>query len=187
MNYSFITSIIRQTLVLFHLLTILLTYLRTHLGAKIYGENVIRETQQGLNFLRLSSRIDAVASRLETAIRMQNVSKAMGTTVKGMSNVMKSMELENISKVMEEFEKQFENMDVKSKHMENTMQSSSATIAPPEMVENLMREVAAEAGLEFSDTLQPAPSKTTTLGTPVEQKNNKEVDDLELRLQALRK
>jgi charged multivesicular body protein 1 len=38
-------------------------------GAKIYAQNVIREKNQALNFLRLGSRIDAVASRLETAIR----------------------------------------------------------------------------------------------------------------------
>jgi hypothetical protein len=42
-------------------------------GARIYGQNVIREKNQALNFLRLSSRVDAVAARLETAIRMQQV------------------------------------------------------------------------------------------------------------------
>ena len=47
-------------------------------GARIYGENVIREKNQALNFLRLGSRIDAVASRLETAIRMQDVSNCCG-------------------------------------------------------------------------------------------------------------
>lgn len=43
-------------------------------GARIYGQNAIREKNQALNCLRLSSRIDAVASRLETAIRMKQVS-----------------------------------------------------------------------------------------------------------------
>lgn len=42
-------------------------------GARIYGQNAIREKNQSLNCLRLSSRIDAVASRLETAIRMKQV------------------------------------------------------------------------------------------------------------------
>ena len=42
-------------------------------GARIYGQNAIREKNQALNCLRLSSRIDAVASRLETAIRMKQV------------------------------------------------------------------------------------------------------------------
>ena len=42
-------------------------------GARIYAENAIREKNQSLNFLKLGSRIDAVAARLETAIRMQQV------------------------------------------------------------------------------------------------------------------
>jgi len=43
-------------------------------GAQIYAQNAIREKTQGMNYLRLSSRIDAVASRLETAIRTKQVS-----------------------------------------------------------------------------------------------------------------
>ena len=82
-------------------------------GGRIYAENAIREKNQALNFLRLASRIDAVASRLETAIRMQQVSAAMGQTVKGMANVMASMETTKISQTMDQFEKQFEDMDVK--------------------------------------------------------------------------
>ena len=83
-------------------------------GARIYGQNAIREKNQALNFLRLGSRIDAVASRLETAIRMQQINKAMTQTVKGMSNAMKSMKVEQIASTMEEFEKSFEDMDVRS-------------------------------------------------------------------------
>jgi charged multivesicular body protein 1 len=48
-------------------------------GARIYGQNVIREKNQALNFLRLSSRVDAVAARLETAIRMQQVEYLFST------------------------------------------------------------------------------------------------------------
>ena len=42
-------------------------------GAKIYAQNAIREKNMALNYLRLSSRIDAVASRVESAIRMRAV------------------------------------------------------------------------------------------------------------------
>ena len=82
-------------------------------GARIYAQNAIREKNQALNFLRLASRIDAVVSRIETAIRMQQVSAAMGQTVKGMANVMASMEVTKISQTMDQFERQFEDMDVK--------------------------------------------------------------------------
>ena len=83
-------------------------------GAKIYAQNVIREKNQSLNFLRMQSRVDAVASRLEAAIRMQDVNKAMVQVVKGMSSAMKTMDVERISKTMEQFEKNFEDMDVRS-------------------------------------------------------------------------
>jgi charged multivesicular body protein 1 len=108
-------------------------------GARIYGQNVIREKNQALNFLRLGSRIDAVSARLETAIRMQDVNKAMGQTVKGMSNAMKSMEPEKIAKTMEEFERQFEDMDVRSGYMEDTMEATTAMSTPPEQVDNLIQ------------------------------------------------
>ena len=88
-------------------------------SAKIYAQNVIREKNQNLQFLRLASRIDAVSSRLETAIRMQSVNVAMGQTVQGMSNAMKSMNVEQISNTMSLFEKQFEDMDVKSGEFKN--------------------------------------------------------------------
>ena len=44
--------------------------------ARIYASNAIRERNQAANFVRLSSRIDAVAGRVESAIRMNAVSYA---------------------------------------------------------------------------------------------------------------
>ena len=70
---------------------------------------------------------------------MQDVSKAMGQTVKGMSNAMKAMEPEKIAKTMAEFEKQFEDMDVRSGYMEDTMESTTAMSTPPEQVDNLIQ------------------------------------------------
>jgi tubulin-folding cofactor B len=48
-------------------------------GARIYAQNAIREKTQGLNYLKMGSRIDAVAARLETAIRTKEMSKNMPT------------------------------------------------------------------------------------------------------------
>eukprot|EP01035_Chromulina_nebulosa_P002874 gene2874-3926_t len=108
-------------------------------GARIYGQNVIREKNQSLNFLRLGSRIDAVASRLETAIRMQQINSAMVQTVKGMSNAMKNMQVEQIANTMQSFEKQFEDMDVRSGYMEGTMESTTGISTPPEEVDTLIQ------------------------------------------------
>ena len=59
---------------------------------------------------------------------------------------MRSMNLEQISALMDKFEKQFEDLDVQSSYMENTMSSSSTTTVPVNDVDNLMQQVADEAG-----------------------------------------
>ena len=47
---------------------------------------------------------------------------------------------------MDRFETQFENLDVQSQVMEGTMSASSTLNAPQGQVDNLMQEVADEAG-----------------------------------------
>ncbi len=42
-------------------------------GAKIYAENAIRKKNESLNYLRLASRVDAVASKVQTAVSMKQV------------------------------------------------------------------------------------------------------------------
>lgn len=66
-------------------------------GAQIYAQNAIRKKTEGLNLLRLASRIDAVASRVETAVTMRSVTNSMGSVVKGMDKAMESMNLERVS------------------------------------------------------------------------------------------
>ena len=43
-------------------------------GARIYAENAIRKKNEGLNYLRLASRVDAVANRVQSAMTMKSVS-----------------------------------------------------------------------------------------------------------------
>lgn len=41
--------------------------------ARVYAENAIRKKNEGLNWLRMASRIDAVASKVQTAVTMKGV------------------------------------------------------------------------------------------------------------------
>lgn len=65
--------------------------------AKIYAQNAIRKQNEKLNLLRLGSRIDAVSSRVQTAVTMRQVTGSMANVVKGMDGAMKSMDLEKVS------------------------------------------------------------------------------------------
>lgn len=42
-------------------------------GAKIHAEAAIRKKNEALNYLRLASRIDGVASQVQTAVSMKTV------------------------------------------------------------------------------------------------------------------
>lgn len=64
--------------------------------AKIYAQNAIRKQNERLNLLRLGSRIDAVASRVQTAVTMRAVTGSMMNVVKGMDQAMKAMDLEKV-------------------------------------------------------------------------------------------
>ena len=43
-------------------------------GARIHAENAIRQKNQSLNYLRMSARVDAVASRVQSALTTRRVS-----------------------------------------------------------------------------------------------------------------
>ncbi|KAF9435983.1 Vacuolar-sorting protein SNF7 [Entomortierella beljakovae] len=152
-------------------------------GARIYAANAIRKKNEALNLLRLSSRIDAVASRVQTAVTMRNVTMSMTSVVKGMDKAMESMNLEKISMVMDKFESQFEDLDVQTQYMENTMGNQSALTTPQDEVDTLMHQVADEHGLDLDIQLKDTPD---TLINKTKEDDLKEQDDLSERLRALR-
>jgi len=154
-------------------------------GARIYAENSIRQKNQALNFLRLSSRVDAVAQRVQTAVTMKQVTGSMSSVVKSMDSALKSMDLEKVSAMMDKFEKQFEQMDVQTQVMDETMSASTTLNVPQGQVENLMQEVADEHGLEVNMELPVG--ETGAIGTASAATNaSQEQDELSLRLAKLR-
>lgn len=156
-------------------------------GARIYAQDAIREKNQALNCLRLGSRIDAVSSRLETAIRMNDVTKSMKGVVKGMDKGLASMDVDKISSIMDKFEQQFEDLDVKAAYMDTAMNATTASATPVDQVDELVKMVADQNNLQLGDefgSLLPVgkikePEKKKKEEVPVQ-------DDLEARLANLR-
>merc|ERR1712109_66772 len=147
--------------------------------AKIHAENAIRQKNQSLNFLRMSARIDATASRVQSAVTTKKVSKSMEGVVKGMSAAMKSMNLEKISTLMDNFEKEFEDLGVQTSVMEGAMSQTTTTNIPQDAVEGLMKQQADEAGLELNMDLPSAVNNT--IGTSTKAAKS-EQDELSQRL-----
>merc|ERR1712088_378798 len=152
-------------------------------GARIYAENAVRKKNESLNYLRMSGKVDATASRVQSAVTMKGVAKNMGSVVKSLEKAVNSMELQKISEVMDKFESQFEDLDVRAAVMEDAMGSATTTTTPESAVEALMKQVADENGLEITENLASVPSQT--IGEPTATTATAD-DALGRRLAALR-
>ncbi|KAJ7360525.1 Charged multivesicular body protein 1A [Desmophyllum pertusum] len=155
-------------------------------GAKIYAENAIRKKNEGLNFLRLASRVDAVSSKVQSAMMMKQVTKSMDGVVKGLDKAMQSMDLEKISATMQKFEGLFEDMDVSTQVLESAMGEATTLSTPQDQVEALIQQVAEENGLEVMRELEAVQPGTSSLRSQEAQRSQGEEDQLSKRLASLR-
>lgn len=83
---------------------------------------------------------------------------------------------------MDKFEQQFEDLDVQTEYMENSMGQTTALTTPGDQVDELMQQVADENGLELQMEM-PGTSKTVigNASTAVQER-----DELGERLARLR-
>ena len=142
-----------------------------------------RKANERVNLLRLASRIDAVASRVQTAVTMKSVTGNMSQVIRGMDKALQTMNLERISLVMDKFESQFEDLDALTNYYESATNNVNALTTPQEEVDELMSQIADEAGIEMKQGLNE--TKVDILSPPVTISEEKE-DKLAERLRALR-
>ncbi len=71
-------------------------------------------------------------------------------TVSLMSKVTANMPLTETSKLMDNLEKNFEDLEVKTKVMDDAMSNATTVQQPADQVANLMKEMADEAGIEIN-------------------------------------
>ncbi|VEL20652.1 unnamed protein product [Protopolystoma xenopodis] len=128
-----------------------------HEGARIYAENSIRKHNEGNGYLRMASRVNAVQARVQTAMTMNSMVKNIKGVTKELESAMQSMDLEQVERIMSKFETTFENLDVHSSTMENSMGNAVTLTAPEAQVSSLIKQIADEHGLEIKDAVSGAP------------------------------
>lgn len=154
--------------------------------ARLYAQNAIRKANERLNLLRLSSKIDAVASRVQTAVTMRQVTGNMTNVIKGMDKALQTMNLEQISLVMEKFEQQFEDLDATTEYYEGATNNATALSTPQDEVDLLMSKVADEAGLEIKQTMPDNVKQPELVAKSPRLASEDKEDKLNERLRALR-
>lgn len=159
-------------------------------GARIYAQNAIRAKNMSLNYLRLSSRVEAVAARVETAMKMKAVTASMARIVGAMEASMQTMNLEKITQVMDQFEKQFEDLDVQAEYVEGAMSKTTALSTPQEEVDELIAMTAEEHHIDLKEKFSVLPAGQKKVKAPEvaepEEKVEEPKDDLMERLSRLK-
>ncbi|KAJ6238460.1 charged multivesicular body protein 1b [Anaeramoeba flamelloides] len=150
-------------------------------GARIYAENAIRQKNQATSLLRLSSRIDGVASKLQTALTMKKLTRSMKGVVGSMGKAMEQMNLVEMSSVMDKFEQQFDDLGIMSETMGESMDMSMSNTTPNEEVNLLIQQASEEQGIITATKMGTVP-----LNEEQESQVINEEDDLLARLNKLK-
>ncbi|CAI2729565.1 unnamed protein product [Schistosoma spindalis] len=153
-----------------------------HEGARIHAENAIRHKHTATSYLRLAARIDAVVSRVQTAMTTKNFTKSIMTVVNCMENAARSMDMEKVSCLMDKFEREFDNMDIQSKLVSSSLANTMSISTPENEVQGLINQVADETGIELNYEL-PGSTHGSVSVAPI---SAEEEDGLTQRLARLR-
>jgi charged multivesicular body protein 1 len=169
--------------------------------ARIYAQNAVRKQNEKLNLLQLSSRVDAVAGRVQTAVTMRQITGNMMKVNRSLDVAMKSMSPERVRSLRGGEASRIRKLGICAdvlfrshlswSTLRNSLRTwtlrpkstSSATAVgtPQEDVDRLMAQAADKAGVDLQQDLQEATPAKTKVG-PTEQ----EEEAFTERLRALR-
>ena len=120
-------------------------------NAKIFAETVIRNRKEALNLKRFGVKMGALAAKLESAHRTQNVSQTISQTLPMLQRCMAKMDSLGIGQNISEFEKVFEDLDVKTEEMNGALDNVYATTIDQSEVSSLLQEMKDAHGMEIGD------------------------------------
>ncbi|GKT32965.1 Snf7 family like protein [Aduncisulcus paluster] len=121
--------------------------------AEIHAQSCIRCKQQALKMTRLGARMEAVAMQLKSAAVMQGTAQMMGQTAGMLSSAMASMDMEQLGRIMDKCEEQFEELEIKSRVMDDALGKQAITGASSQSVGQMMTEIAEEAKIDLATAL----------------------------------
>jgi len=71
-----------------------------HEVARIHAENAIRQKNQSLNYLRMSARVDATASRVQSAVTTKKVTKSMEVGISLSLSIISTISVSNLASLL---------------------------------------------------------------------------------------
>tara|TARA_B110000208_G_scaffold190884_1_gene256031 strand:- start:830 stop:1438 length:609 start_codon:yes stop_codon:yes gene_type:complete len=148
-------------------------------GARTYASNVIRKKNESLHNLQLSSRLDGMASKLQTISTQRNITKSIAYISRDIGIAMTNMNTMMIAQCMDQFDNQLQELDIQSDVITSLMDNTNSMLTPEDDIDNLIAMVADENKLVLDEQFPQINNKKIDI------KNTDIEDDLMKRLDAI--
>ena len=125
-------------------------------SAKLVAGEAIRLKKEAISQTRMGAKLGAVAGKLESASRANEVSMQIKQAVPSLNNALKVMKQNKIGENMADFEKVFEDLDVQIANIDGVMDSVTASTADSNAVDDLLAEMQGAAGLQVGAAMGQA-------------------------------
>ena len=116
----------------------------------------IHKRNAGNQMLKLASRIDGVTMRMESVLQTQQVSKMLSSVSSKLDPMINTNTMEKMSLAMDAFESQFENLDIQSKVMEDTIDNGTTSLYDENQVDGLLQQIAEENAMDVKEMFEDA-------------------------------
>lgn len=121
--------------------------------AKVAASDAIRSKNEAKRYTVLSSKIETISQRLQSAYNTQRLTENMKSLTDKMVHAAGIMDMVQINETMANFEKMFDDVDVNSNMMDQVMDNVNAGTVNDVEVNNLINQVAEANGMKIADDL----------------------------------
>ena len=119
--------------------------------AKVAASDAIRQKNQVRRYRVLSSKIDTIAQRLQSAYQNQRLTEQMQSLTQQMVGAGNMMDLVKMTETIANFEKLFDDLDVNSNMMDQVFDNVNAGTVNEGEVNQLIAQVAQQNGMKLSE------------------------------------
>ena len=119
--------------------------------AKVAASDAIRQKNMVKRYRVLSSKIETVAQRLQTAYQNQRLTENMQNLTNQLLGAGNAMDLVKMTETMANFEKLFDDLDVNANMMDQVFDNVNAGTVNEGEVNQLITQIAQQNGMKLSE------------------------------------
>ncbi|KAK1934930.1 hypothetical protein X943_003406 [Babesia divergens] len=124
-------------------------------AARIHAATAIRKHNESLRYLQYQSKLDILRNQVDNAERTKTVTRELSKALPQLRKINKCKTMDSAT-VFKEFEKIFNDMEVREAYTDQTMNETTAHLAPQQDVDALISQVADEHAIDVGDIIDSA-------------------------------